>query len=208
METRSPNTSMIGFSACRPARSRPRDTIVWVPFARPTLSSGPRSRPRSDINLNEQRIPRWADVFDLLRFAVHESCRPTYSMNKAFVREPEPDGRAYCPKCSAFGTAVGSLTLNAHVLERSRKRLGDARRGKKCTRRPNAIIAAFPASHPTHSRPGIAIFFSQTGASRWQIRSFNLGICCSPSWPARTNGKVTDHDMTNPIILEIVSGYI
>jgi len=47
-------------------------------------------------------------------------------MNKAFVREPEPDGRGYCPRCSALGVPVGTLTLDAHVAEGSRKHLGDA----------------------------------------------------------------------------------
>ena len=47
-------------------------------------------------------------------------------MNKAFVREPESDGREYCPRCSALGIAVGAVTLDAHVPERSRRSLGDA----------------------------------------------------------------------------------
>jgi hypothetical protein len=47
-------------------------------------------------------------------------------MNKAFVREPEPDGRGFCPRCSALGIAVGALTLDAHVVEGSRSRLGNA----------------------------------------------------------------------------------
>jgi hypothetical protein len=46
-------------------------------------------------------------------------------MNKAFVREPEPDGRGYCPQCDALGIAVGALTLDAHVLEGSQKHLGE-----------------------------------------------------------------------------------
>jgi hypothetical protein len=47
-------------------------------------------------------------------------------MNKAFVREPESDGRGYCPRCGALGIAVGSLTLDAQFLEGSRKRVADA----------------------------------------------------------------------------------
>jgi hypothetical protein len=46
-------------------------------------------------------------------------------MNKAFVREPEPDGRGYCPQCNALGIAVSEVTLDAHVLDSPRKRLGE-----------------------------------------------------------------------------------
>lgn len=45
-------------------------------------------------------------------------------MNKAFVREPEPDGRAYCPRCGSLGTAVGEATLDHHVLPDFRSMLG------------------------------------------------------------------------------------
>ena len=47
-------------------------------------------------------------------------------MNKAFVREPEFDGKAYCPKCGSLGTAVSDPTLDQHVQESRRSRLGDA----------------------------------------------------------------------------------
>jgi hypothetical protein len=47
-------------------------------------------------------------------------------MNKAFVREPEFDGKAYCPKCGSLGAAVNAATLDHHVQASSRSRLGDA----------------------------------------------------------------------------------
>jgi hypothetical protein len=47
-------------------------------------------------------------------------------MNKAFVREPEFDGKAYCPLCGSLGTGVSEATLDHHVQEASRSRLGDA----------------------------------------------------------------------------------
>jgi len=47
-------------------------------------------------------------------------------MNKAFVREPEFDGKAYCPQCGSLGAAVSEATLDHHVLEPGRSRLGDA----------------------------------------------------------------------------------
>lgn len=47
-------------------------------------------------------------------------------MNKAFVREPEPDGRAYCPGCGSLGTAVGEATLDQHVRSEHRTTLGDS----------------------------------------------------------------------------------
>jgi hypothetical protein len=47
-------------------------------------------------------------------------------MNKAFVREPEFDGRAFCPRCGALGTPVGAATLDAHIRPEARSRLADA----------------------------------------------------------------------------------
>ena len=47
-------------------------------------------------------------------------------MNKAFIREPELDGRAYCPRCGALGTAVDRETLDHHVQKQARLRLADS----------------------------------------------------------------------------------
>lgn len=47
-------------------------------------------------------------------------------MNKAFVREPEFDGRAYCPRCGSLGSAVGQATLDYHVRAESRATLGSS----------------------------------------------------------------------------------
>jgi hypothetical protein len=47
-------------------------------------------------------------------------------MNKAFVREPEFDGRAYCPRCGSLGTAVGAMTLDHHVRPESRAIMRDS----------------------------------------------------------------------------------
>jgi Zinc binding domain len=41
-------------------------------------------------------------------------------MNKAFVREPDDDGRAYCPRCSSLGTPVGPGPLDTHIRPQSR----------------------------------------------------------------------------------------
>ncbi|MEZ6063278.1 MAG: hypothetical protein R3C19_23265 [Planctomycetaceae bacterium] len=46
-------------------------------------------------------------------------------MNKAFVREPEPDGRAFCPRCGSLGTPVSKPTLDGHISAVSRQQLGD-----------------------------------------------------------------------------------
>jgi len=46
-------------------------------------------------------------------------------MNKAFVREPEFDEKAYCPRCGALGIAVGRATLDHHIHADSRAKLGD-----------------------------------------------------------------------------------
>ena len=45
-------------------------------------------------------------------------------MNKAFVREPEADERAFCPSCGAVGLAVHQATLDYHVIGPSRSKLG------------------------------------------------------------------------------------
>jgi hypothetical protein len=46
-------------------------------------------------------------------------------MNKAFVREPEDDGRAYCPRCRSLGTPVGSGALDTHIRSESRAKMRD-----------------------------------------------------------------------------------
>ena len=45
-------------------------------------------------------------------------------MNKAFVREPESDGRAYCPRCGSLGTPVNKTTLDRHVQHQVATRIG------------------------------------------------------------------------------------
>jgi hypothetical protein len=47
-------------------------------------------------------------------------------MNKAFIREPEFDGNAYCPRCGSLGTAVAEPALARHVREELRSRIGQA----------------------------------------------------------------------------------
>lgn len=47
-------------------------------------------------------------------------------MNKAFVREPDFDGRGYCPRCGSLGTSVGRAVLRTHVQPALLDRIGDA----------------------------------------------------------------------------------
>ena len=48
-------------------------------------------------------------------------------MNKAFVREPDDDGRAFCPKCGSLGAPVMSGPLDTHIRPAARaKMLHDA----------------------------------------------------------------------------------
>lgn len=47
-------------------------------------------------------------------------------MNKAFVREPEPDGRAFCPRCESLGVPVEHGTLNTHIRSEFRNKVGDS----------------------------------------------------------------------------------
>lgn len=47
-------------------------------------------------------------------------------MNKAFVREPEFDGRGYCPRCGSLGTSVNKATLDRHIQPESRRQIGDS----------------------------------------------------------------------------------
>lgn len=46
-------------------------------------------------------------------------------MNKAFVREPEDDGRAYCPRCRSLGIAVEAGPLDSHIRPEFRAKLRD-----------------------------------------------------------------------------------
>ncbi len=47
-------------------------------------------------------------------------------MNKAFVREPEDDGRAFCPRCGNLGVPVGGAALDTHIPPESRAKMLDA----------------------------------------------------------------------------------
>jgi hypothetical protein len=47
-------------------------------------------------------------------------------MNKAFVREPEDDGRAYCPRCRSLGLAVEAGPLDTHIRPEFRSKLREA----------------------------------------------------------------------------------
>ncbi|HVT26745.1 MAG TPA: hypothetical protein VHE81_01895 [Lacipirellulaceae bacterium] len=47
-------------------------------------------------------------------------------MNKAFVREPDDDGRAYCPRCRTLGLQVEHGPLNTHIRPESRLKLQDS----------------------------------------------------------------------------------
>ncbi len=46
-------------------------------------------------------------------------------MNKAFVREPDFDGRAYCPHCTSLGLPVEHGPLDRHIRPEARNKLGD-----------------------------------------------------------------------------------
>jgi hypothetical protein len=47
-------------------------------------------------------------------------------MNKAFVRESDPDAGGHCPRCGALGAAVRSATLDAQVIPQVRSRMSDS----------------------------------------------------------------------------------
>jgi hypothetical protein len=47
-------------------------------------------------------------------------------MNKAFVREPDDDGRAYCPRCGSLGISVESGPLDTHIRPESRSKMRDS----------------------------------------------------------------------------------
>ncbi|HEX5472510.1 MAG TPA: hypothetical protein VFW73_11515 [Lacipirellulaceae bacterium] len=47
-------------------------------------------------------------------------------MNKAFVREPEDNGRAYCPRCRTLGLPVERGPLDTHIRPESRFKMQDA----------------------------------------------------------------------------------
>jgi hypothetical protein len=47
-------------------------------------------------------------------------------MNKAFIREPESDGRAHCPRCGNLGVPVGAGPLDKYVQPQVRTKMQDA----------------------------------------------------------------------------------
>jgi hypothetical protein len=47
-------------------------------------------------------------------------------MNKAFVREPESDGRQHCPRCGGLGIPVGAEPLNRYIRSESRAKMHEA----------------------------------------------------------------------------------
>jgi hypothetical protein len=47
-------------------------------------------------------------------------------MNKAFVREPEFDGRAFCPRCGTLGLPVESGPLDTHIRPEFRAKMHDS----------------------------------------------------------------------------------
>jgi hypothetical protein len=47
-------------------------------------------------------------------------------MNKAFVKEPEPDGRAFCPRCGNLGLPVETGPLDTHIRPDARGKMHDA----------------------------------------------------------------------------------
>jgi hypothetical protein len=46
-------------------------------------------------------------------------------MNKAFVREPVDDGRAYCPRCRSLGIPVEAGPLDSHIRPEFRAKMSD-----------------------------------------------------------------------------------
>jgi Zinc binding domain len=48
------------------------------------------------------------------------------AMNKAFIREPDDDGRDYCPRCRSLGIAVEAEAVETHVRPEVVGRLRDA----------------------------------------------------------------------------------
>jgi Zinc binding domain len=49
-----------------------------------------------------------------------------HALNKAFIREPEFDGRAFCPRCGTLGAPVQHGPLDTHINESSRAKMGDS----------------------------------------------------------------------------------
>ena len=47
-------------------------------------------------------------------------------MNKAFVREPESDGRQLCPRCNSLGLPVGAGPLNKYIRPEFRAKMPES----------------------------------------------------------------------------------
>jgi hypothetical protein len=46
-------------------------------------------------------------------------------MNKAFVREPDLGGKAYCPQCGSEGVPVSAAPMDRYIRPEARQRLGE-----------------------------------------------------------------------------------
>jgi hypothetical protein len=60
-----------------------------------------------------------------IRLGLGEVHDPSAAMNKAFVREPDFDGRAFCPRCGSLGLPVEHGPLDRHIRPEFRDALGD-----------------------------------------------------------------------------------
>jgi hypothetical protein len=59
-------------------------------------------------------------------FDAEETAEVNAAMNKAFVREPESDGRAYCPRCGSLGIPVGAAALDTHIRAELRAKMHES----------------------------------------------------------------------------------
>src|SRR5205085_10604990 len=73
----------------------------------------------SNYTRTDGQAPRW-------QLTGADSHLSRFSMNKAFVREPEDDGRAYCPRCGTLGRAVERGPLDTYIKPEFRGRLTDS----------------------------------------------------------------------------------
>ncbi len=108
-----------------------RNKLCAVPACTPCSDSMPEQRYRSFRPTNWALMARTTSVELNAREHI-SSRRPVYTgrligtqvMNKAFVREPEDDGRAFCPRCRSLGNAVDAGPLDSHIRSESRAKLG------------------------------------------------------------------------------------
>lgn len=83
-------------------------------------------RPHTGDGIGGAHSPARGNAWSAATMDVRPSQNRCITMNKAFVREPEDYGNAYCPRCGSLGTRVGEGALDTHCSPEVRGRVRES----------------------------------------------------------------------------------